>query len=289
MPLRLALLAALCSTVLLAPAAHADENYFGYVYGSETLPAGGNEAYLWLTYREDKGAGHYDAQDVQVEFEHGFTDRFQASLYVTGRAHDIRGAAPIEDGEPEYPDLKRDLSWDGVKAAFKWNLRSPFKDGVGVAVYLEPSYSSIFKISGEKQDEWGLEAKLIVQKNFLDDQLVTAANLTIEPEWRVIGPAKEHEKEVEVELTAGASYRFAPNWFTGLEMRTHTEHPDFGAREHWALFVGPNLHYGGHDWWFTATWMPQIKGGPVDPERSGTLHLGEHEKNEYRLKIGYNF
>lgn len=32
----------------------ADENIFAYSYGSETLPKGGSEAYVWITDRRDK-------------------------------------------------------------------------------------------------------------------------------------------------------------------------------------------------------------------------------------------
>ncbi len=267
----------------------ADENLFGYVYGSETLPKGANEAYVWITHREDKGVGFYNAQDVQFEWEHGWSDRFQTSVYLTGRAHHIVDAAPVDMGMPEYPNLDRNLDFDGVKASFKWNILSPYKDKIGLAFYVEPSYSTIFKVTGERMSQLDVEFKLIAQKNFLDDQLVTAVNLTVEPEWRRFKGSDELQREAEIELTAGASYRVAPKWFVGLESRLHTEHPDFGAREHWGLFLGPTVHYGGEKYWATFTWLPQLKGGPIDPLRDDSLHLLEHEKNEYRVKLGYNF
>lgn len=286
MKLRNTLPAAL-ALVLFPLMAQADENYFGYSYGAETLPKGKNEAYLWLTHREGKGEGHYDAQDVQLEFEHGWSDRFQTSFYLTGRAHDIRGTALEDEETGEGIVRTRDLDFDGAKVSFKWNLRSPFKDGYGLALYLEPEYGSIDKISGERTREFGVEAKAIVQKNFLDDQLVAVYNLTLEPEWeREDG---EWEPELAVENSAGLSYRFAPNWYAGVETRVHMEYPDYGAREHWAWFAGPTLHYGGQRWWATLTWLPQIKGGPVEADRSRTLHLEEHEEQETRLKIGINF
>ena len=75
--------AALALAVLVAPqAAYADENYFAYSYGSETLPKDASEAYLWVTDRREKDLGAYNAQDIKFELEHGFSDRFQASAYV---------------------------------------------------------------------------------------------------------------------------------------------------------------------------------------------------------------
>ncbi len=51
----LALHAALA--LLWSEPAHADENFFGYVKGAETLPKGTYELYETLTYRGDKGEG----------------------------------------------------------------------------------------------------------------------------------------------------------------------------------------------------------------------------------------
>ena len=65
--------------------------------------------------------------------------------------------------------------------------------------------------------------------------------------------------------------------------------PDYGTREFWAWFAGPSLHYGGEKYWATLTWMPQLKGGPTDPDRSTSLHLEERERSETRLKFGVNF
>jgi len=282
------------SALFLASPAMADENLFGYVYGAETLPAGGNEAYVWWTQRSGKGEGSYVARDLQLEFEHGWTDRFQTSFYLTASSYDWSGGAVEEhheEDEPEEEDeeaLDRGLRFNGSKVAFKWNLNSPYKDGYGLALYLEPGFSRYEKISGEREDEYELEGKVILQKNFRDDQIITSYNLTVAPEWEKESDG-EWEKELEVEVTAGASYRFAPNWYAGLEARVHTEHPDFGAREHWALFAGPSLHYGGRTWWGTLTWLPQVKGAPVDADRSTRLHLDEHEKSEVRFKLGYNF
>jgi hypothetical protein len=277
---------------LVATPARADENYFGYSYGAETLPKGKSEAYLWFTDRRGKGEGHYDAQDYKFELEHGITNRFQVSGYVNFESHHIRGM------EPEFEDVDRDFGFKGLQASFKYAALSPYKDGVGLAFYVEPGWSRIHNVEGERVTEYELELKAILQKNFLDDRLIWATNLTLEPEWEkereldeVTGETEtEWEKELAIELTTGLSYRVAPNWFLGVEGRYHSEYPDWTNgldREHYALFVGPTVHYGGKRWWFTATFLPQVYGSPNQGGRS--LHLDEHEKRELRVKVGYNF
>jgi hypothetical protein len=277
---------------LTASPAWADENYFGYSYGAETLPKGKSEAYLWATDRRGKAEGHYDAQDYKIELEHGLTDRLQLSGYVNFESHHIRGL------EPEFEDVDRDFGFNGLQASLKYNVLSPYKDGVGLAFYVEPGWSRIHKVEGERTTELELEFKAILQKNFLDDRLIWATNLTFEPEWekeKELDPATgrretEWEKELAIEVTTGLSYRIASNWFLGVEGRYHSEYPDWTSglhREHYAFFAGPTIHYGGKKWWFTATYLPQIYGSPREPGRS--LHLDEHEKREIRLKLGYNF
>jgi Family of unknown function (DUF6662) len=281
------IVALLIPAPLLLTQARADENLWGYLYGTDTLPAGGNEIYLWTTSRNQKGKGTYRAWDNMLEFEHGFTDRFQASFYLKGRSHQIDGGAIDDDPGRK---LHRGLEFNGVNVALKYNPLSVYKDLFGLALYLEPEYSRIHKITGERMNQFGLETKLILQKNFFDDQLALAYNLTVEPEWTKFKASGEREKELELEHTVGPSYRFLPNWFAGVEGRYHSEYPDFKAREHSAYFLGPNIHYGAEKWWLTFAFLPQVWGHPHTPGRSGSgLHFGEHERYEFRLKLAYVF
>ncbi|HEU4622892.1 MAG TPA: DUF6662 family protein [Burkholderiaceae bacterium] len=275
----------LASISIVAPTtAHADENYFGYVYGAETLPAGGLELYQWVTRRANKGQGHYTAYDFETELEYGVTDRFQVSGYLMFERYDIAG---LQDRG--FEDTQRDFVFSGAKASMKYNFLSPYKDPFGFAVYFEPGFKRYEKVPGTKVNEQFVEFKAIAQKNFLNDQLVTAYNATLEFARRQDRGVADAEvgSEVEWEQTLGASYRVASNWFAGIEGRMHSEWPE-GRKEHQAYFLGPNVHYGGKRWWFTLTWLPQISGKPRD-DRSDRLHFSEHEKAEWRLKVGYHF
>ena len=274
------LLLALSFSLLITARARADENMFGYSYGADTLPKGGFEFYNWTTWRHDKNVGEYDALDIQFELEYGITDRFQTSTYFMLDWRDQSGLDP-----EEYQDING-LRFDGLKQAFKYNVLSTYKDPVGLSLYLEPGWSRYHKVTGERIDEFELETKIILQKNFLDDTLLTVLNITPEFEW-YYPKGGNIEKEFIVEVSGGVSYRFAPNWYAGIETRYHTEFPEYGEQEHQAVFVGPSLHFGGKKWWFTVTWMPQMWGEPN--EDGEHLHFGEHERSEVRLKVGYNF
>jgi len=271
--------------------AHAEAPDFGYVYTAETEAPGETELALWATDRRGKGAGHYDAQDYKLEIEHGFTDRFAASVYAQFASHDVHGLAP------EFHDVSRRLAFQGVSAEFKYNIAKAGGRRVGLTVYAEPGWSRISKTTGDKADEYELELKAIVQKNFAHDRLVWATNLTLEPEWEreheTIAPGivtSGTETELGVEISSGLSYNVARHWWVGAEGRYHSVYPDWTHglhRENYAVYAGPTVHYDGGEWSVTATWQPQLFGGPS--ATGSSLEFDDHEKREFRLKLSKEF
>ena len=281
---RILLLAGVPFSVFASVApAHADENIFAYSYGSETLPKGGNEMYVWVTDRRGKSGGDYNAQDYEFEFEHGFADNFQGSVYLTFQSNHIDGL------EPDLEDISRDFSWNGAKAALKWSVSSPYKDGLGVALYLEPGFSRYSGKSGERETKLFLETKLLLQKNFMNDKLVWVGNVTAEQEFEN-EEGDEWESELEFELSSGLAYNVAPGWHLGAEGRYTSAYENFPNEVHrddYAIFFGPTVHYAAKKWWATVSYQPQITGGPS--VGSGDRNLADYEKREIRLKLGYNF
>lgn len=277
------LVAVVAAANLVVPEARADENIFAYSYGSETLPKGGTEAYLWATDRRGKGAGDYAAQDYKLELEHGFTDRFQSSIYVNFISHHINRL------EPELEDQDRDFAWNGMQASFKYAFTSPYKDGIGVAIYVEPGFARYGKKSGERENQISLETKLLLQKNFLDDRLIWVGNVTAEQEFEHEGGG-EWESELEFELSSGLAYQVAPGLHLGAEGRytaAYENFPNEFERADYAIFFGPTVHYATRKWWATLSYQPQVSGGPNI--RSSSRNLADYEKREFRLKLGYNF
>jgi len=283
----------------------ADESVFGYVYTTDVLPKGKWEYEQWQTLRAGKMNGTYRALDLRNEIEYGVTDNFQVAFYLNSSYVHSRHVYDME-GDPAYPyyrDQDR-FDVDGVSVEFMYRFLSPYKDAFGFAAYLEPELEVRDNLTGENQIERALDFKLIFQKNFLEDRLILAAHTMLEPEWvRMAGingdgeSYYEHAKELYFEQAFGISYRFAPKWRAGVELRNHREFPDFHKQEHSAFFFGPNVHYGTEKWWATFAVMPQIKGNPtymmMDEQGSHVedTHrtLAQHEKIEIRLKVGYNF
>ena len=291
MPVRYfpAFLTAVVAIAYAAPASAGAD--FGYVYTAGIEEPGETEVTLWATDRRGKDSGHYDAQDYKLEVERGITERFQASAYLNVASHHIRGL----DGEFEPVD--RDFGFQGFSAEFKYQLLSPEKQGFGVAFSAEPGWSRISKVKGQKAREFELELKAILQKNFSDNRLVWATNLTVEPEWEreheEIAPgivSRSTEKELAIEVATGVAYRMTSKLWLGVEGRYHSVYPDWTHglhRENYAVYAGPTVRYDGGKFAVTATYQPQLFGSPN--EGSSSLEFDDHEKRELRLKLSYEF
>ncbi len=289
---------ALATVLLVARAASADENLFGYVKGAETIPEGSWELYQWLTSRSGKGAGHYSALDARTEFEYGVTDRFSVSADLKLQSIDTSGLV-IDGYLPQDVDYR--LRFSGVEGSVKYNFLSPARDDFGLSTYVSLIYDRLDAHSGQDKDKYSLEAQLLAQKYFLEGQLVWVANIGTEATHATRGaianlPADFEwptapEIEWEWMLGSGASYRFAPSWYIGVEVLYETEFETEVGQERWSVFAGPSLHYGTQRWWATLTWAPQITGGGEQyPGQADTdLHLIEKTEQEVRLKFGFNF
>jgi hypothetical protein len=291
---KLALVVFFFFIALLPPQSRASEGFFAYTYTAETTPAGQWEYEQKQRWREGKARGSYSAIDLRNEFEYGITDRLQGAFYLNSSyLHSHKLYDPEDVSKPDLPDHD-EFNINGVSVELMYRLLSPYKDGVGLAFYIEPEISVRSSMEGVDKIERAVEGRLILQKNFLDDTVVTAFNLMAEPEWE-----KEDgltKKELWVQLSAGINYRFAPKWFAGLELRNHMEYIDmnFGNQEHTAYFAGPVLHYGAESYWATLTVLPQLFGWPHnlgtgsdgEPVRDPNLHLGQHEKFEVAIMFG---
>ncbi len=265
-----------------APASvRADEQLFGFARGAETLPKGQFEVYQFITLRTGKQSGSYYGSDFDTEIEYGFTDRLQASLAVVNHYFNYENV-------PDLDDSKR-LRFGGIEASAKYRVLSPFKDPIGLALRVETGYLWKDEVGGLPQKAFYLKPELDLQKDFFDDTLILVLDLAAEWTWGK-QPAEEYPREFSFEVATGAMYRFAPNWFAGVEANLRAEYPlfDLNFFEHRRVFLGPTIHYAQKRWWATLTWNYQVFGKGVDEDFDG-ITFAEETRNVFRLKVGVNF
>lgn len=292
MKLSLLVLSALCANTI-----YASEHLLGYVKGAETLPAKSSEVYQIITVRDDKSAGEYKGYNYSAEYEYGVTNSFSTSIALQAQKIDRKDL--VVDGY--LPEEKNDsLKLSGAELELKYNFLSPAKDDLGLSVAFGIDHSWYDTHSGLSKDTTSIELSLLLQKFFFEGELTWFGNIGMETTYADRNPIDadpelfewptKPEMEMELKLGTGLSYRFMPNWYIGGEVLYETEYETEVGQERWSFFSGPSLHYGAQKWWITATWLKQVVGGgEVFDDQEKDLHLIEKTKQEYKVKVGFNF
>ncbi|HMI96285.1 MAG TPA: DUF6662 family protein [Micropepsaceae bacterium] len=263
-----------------ATPARADESPFASIYTAEILPQGGMEIEQWATWASSKPDEQFDEVAGRTEVEYGITNRFQLALYAN---YSWTKIVPKGPGAPDGPvDTTR---FNGFSAEAIYQVLNPYTDPFGFALYLEPAIGP-----GER----ALEAKLLFQKNFLDDQLIFAANVNLEYVWGHDVAAGIWDHETALEFYLGVSYRFAPGWFGGVELLNengYSGHFGFDAAhpKSNAFYFGPAFHYATETWWATLAVYEQLPwaGNPAhDPGAVSHGLLVGAERLRVRFRLG---
>lgn len=297
----------------LPSAAQADESLWIYTKGAETLPAGKTEMKVSDVYRSGKADSDYDFHDLRLEVEHGVTSRLTVYGELIFFDHNYSTTNP--DMQPFYDTQGgaggrfNKTQFAGFEVGAKYNILSPYKDPIGLAASVAWDHRSRYRLDGAPINQNAAEFQLFFQKNFLDNQLVLAFSPKIELEHRTSPGIIE--KEIALDISAGVSYRVAPNLYIGAEFRHQSDYlspydtetgeydPDlrpsdlslfslgFGSQYQHGNYFGPTVHYAQKDWWVTSGVLWQVSGGGGF-ERNGK-NWDEHEKVHVGLIVGYEF
>ena len=294
------LLSALLVVVAPSPAALGAESQFGFIYTTDLLPKGEKEIEQWLTDRNQKIAGNFNLVEERTAFEYGLADNFQIALYATydwmTAYHNgpFGATTPAEQFSYDHPGPDDHYSasrFVGISAEGVYRLLSPYTDPIGLALYLEPTVGPAFLEA---------EAKLILQKNYLDDTLIFGFNFTYAPEFRLLSDdsatPKTWQEETDINFYLGASYRFIPNWSAGFEFlneREFNDSYDFVRSTTNGFYVGPSLHFGAKSFFVTGVFLTQLPWATVNAETvpgtvvNNTTFDNDFEKYRLRLKFGF--
>lgn len=259
--------------LLIAAAASACENPFGYSYLAETLKPGKFEFEQYVTGRfgKDLGAGYeagYRAFDLRTEMEFGLSPTEQIAVEVNQSYFDS--------------SARQGLRFDGINVEYIKMLANPDKEDWGRAIYLEAGYSQISKHDGHLRDRWILESKYILQHNFgADSRWLYVANLGLE-----LMHTQGGEDAFEVFATQGLSYQLTKDWTVGVESLAAAEWIEGGDFEESGVFVGPCLNYRKDNLSVALTVLAQLTGAPAN---KGSLNVSEYSPYEARLKVSWEF
>ena len=291
--------------------AHAEENLWLYAQGTDTRPKGSWELKLSDISRIGKGSGNYVFNDIRPEVEYGITDKWTVGAEIL--IFDHHYSVDDENLNPMFETQGgAGREYAGFEISTKYNILSPYKDFMGLSLGFSYERREVYRLDGADIDQDSFVPMIFLQKNFLDNTLVTAFKGKIEFERRESPGVLE--EEIALDLSAGIAYRFAPKWFVGFEARYQSDFlspeiegeasdggqqssfdlTDFtwGSQFQYGTYIGPSIHYAEENWWITASVLLQVKGGG-DETRNPTIHGGkvydEHERVHLGLTVGYEF
>ena len=233
----------LLAAILISGAAtsiHADEKMFGYSYQADSiLPKGRVETAQWATLRSGKNQGQYARWDIRHEVEYGITDTFTGALYLNFTNEFSDGVTSVDNGNR--------MKFDGLSVELKQMMLSPYKNPIGVLLYLEPTYSG---------KEFELEGKVVLE-SIIDEKWHIVTNLVAEQEWEYSASGTTHSSVFKI--TGGAAYPLDPTLSVGIEGKSTTKYNGFySSAQSTTLFLGPNIHFGTDKFQITATLLKQI-------------------------------
>lgn len=276
---------------MASSSARAGEPPFASLESVDIEPAGEVEVEQWTTWAAGKPGESFNALLGRTELEYGVTDTLQLSAGV------FYNWAQVHPHTADARDPARDrVEFQAVSVEVIYQLLDPDTQPLGLALYVEPAIGPRF---GE------LEAKLLLQKTLLDDRLTLGANAVWESEWRSTptdlsepagdADASRHwQKETELGLLLGASYRFAPHWSGGAEFAAKREIDGLAWQDNGAVatsyFAGPTLHYECEGYWATLgtqaqlPWAANLSGEPGE-----TVHGFAREQERYRIRLRLGF
>ena len=294
----------------------ADENLWLYAQGADTRPKDTWELKLGDLSRIDKGSGNYIYNEARPEIEYGITDRLTLGAKLIIMDHHYS----VDDPElnPMFETHGGDggefikTQFGGYELALKYNILSAYKDAMGVSVGFAYERRETYRLDGSDIDQDSFVPIVYLQKNFLDNTLITSFKGKIEFERRESPGVLE--EEIALDLAAGIAYRFVPKWYVGFEVRYQSDFlspeidgeksdggqqssfdlTDFtwGSQFQYGTYMGPSIHYAEEKWWVTGSVLLQVAGGG-DQSRNPTIRGGkvydEHERLHLGLTVGFNF
>jgi len=289
------LLMAALATSIGAPAAHAGEGPFAFIYTLDLQPKGTWQFQQWEWLQAGQSQGDYYFLTNKSEIEYGFRPWYQIGIYLnTEYTYANRNGVDGTTGGPGTnisPDSDPFAPFSGfrfksVSMEHIIRLLNPYTDGFGFGLYFEPAIGPY---------GYELEMKLLFQKNLFDDRLVLAANIVLETEQEWQSGSTEYASILD--LLLGASYRFADNWSFCVEFRNHREFSGqaYNTADHSAYFLGPTIHYANERWWATLGWrhqLPLVDAFNEDQQSvvvDGRIYGNEHARDEFMLRVGIPF
>jgi len=258
--------------LVLATAARAEDQPFLTLDATDIEPQLGHELEQNFGWNHGLTRKAFNEFEGETELEYGFSDQIRLALttsYSWTKEHDRSLLpSPYESG----------TAWGGIKGEMIWQAMNVYFDPIGLGVLVAPTVGPYAR---------GAEAKLLVQKNFINDRLRFVINaggeFASEKKDGAWGDASA------LTFDAGLAYNITWEWSLGVEF--NAEH-DFdgllvngkGVPAATTYYVGPTLQYIAHPWTASLGFQAQLPWAS-DPTHTSVYqgYLADAE----RFRVGF--
>jgi len=215
---------------------HAEDQPFLTLDSTDIEPEFGRELEQNFTWASGKPGQSYNAILGETEFEYGLSDQIKLAAILdydwTRTRHHTASGAPAISG----------TAVDGVGGEIVYQALNVYFDPIGLGFLVAP---------GVGRNSRNVEAKVLLQKNFLNDRL--RAVLNIGGEFGTERDAGAWSDVSALTFDAGIAYNITWEWSAAIEF--NAEHSFEGLLlngraipETSTYFAGPTIQYVAHPW-----------------------------------------
>jgi hypothetical protein len=263
---------------------------FGFTEGADVERYREREIENDTIFRGGKRAGDYFALSNKTELEYGVSDNLLAAFGTFFSYHNIRNVPGLDD--------RSGANFNGLSGELKYRILDRYNYPFGLGISVEPEWSRVSSGSGRRENSYGLETKLYIDKELIPGTLFGALNLLYEPEVAHVkelnpetGIFRNWERESTFGVSGALAYLVSPGLFVGGEVRYLRQYAGtyLNRFEGDAVFAGPTL-----SWRFApraliqAAYSVQVTGKSLD-DPTKHLNLIGFERHQARLRLVVEF
>lgn len=255
---------------------------FGFTTGTSIGLEGEKEVSIDSVGRFGKRDGSYSASRTKLEFEHTPNQFIQLEFGALLASHNIRDVTGLDD--------RNQVDFSGLFGELRYLVigrgpGSPF----GLTVSIEPEWNRRDETGGGRVSAYGLETKVAVDTELVENRVYAGFNLLYEPE--MVRADGAWERESTLGLSGALAFRLASGLLVGAELGYFRHYAGLALKtfEGDALYLGPTLYWQlARKAFMTAAFATQIAGREVD-NPGFALNLAEFSRYRALLKFAYEF
>ncbi|MGB8398279.1 hypothetical protein [Bradyrhizobium sp.] len=278
--------ATVCFATLLPAYGRAEgidtEHLFGFMIGTDVGDLGEREFQSQTTGRFSKSGGRYRALSQELELEFVPARNFRIEMGTTFASYDINGVPGFDD--------RRQLAWQGVSLDLRYRLMERDTSPFGLTFAVTSHADRIDDSTAAVVRNYGMELTLAFDRELIPNFVITALNLTYQPEWTRLAATGAAEPVSTIGAAFAAMAQIRPGFFLGGEARYLRRYEGIGLEElagH-ALFIGPTAYFKlSQRSRLTLAWSVQAWGRSAGSPSA--LDLVNFERQQARVVFGVNF